>query len=195
MENLVRAGRAFYGIGIAGIGIQQFIYSDFRPMLLPFWPSSIPGPATWAWVVGGILILSGAMIALSKKARIVAIVLGVLFFFLFLCFHVYNQVFLSPNSFHFWSWTNPLKELAFSGGAFVMAASFAEEKSSVSNKLLLILGRIFISIMLIVFGVEHFLYTEAVAKLVPGLDSRVDILDLFWCRCSYRLRYLHYAEY
>jgi len=168
MENLVRAGRAFYGIGIAGIGIQQFIYSDFRPMLLPFWPSSIPGPATWAWVVGGILIFSGAMIAFSKKARMVSIVLGVFFFLLFLCFHVYDQLVLSPYSFHFGNWTNPLKELAFSGGAFVMAASFAEEKSLVSNKLLLILGRIFFAIMLIVFGIDHFLYTEFVAKLVPG---------------------------
>ena len=129
MEKLIRAGRAFYGIGIAGIGIQHFIYSDFRPMILPFWPSSIPGLAAWAWVIGGILILTGAIIAFSKKARRVSIALGVLFFLLFLCFHVYNQVFLSPYSFHFGSWTNPLKELAFSGGAFIMAASFPEEKS------------------------------------------------------------------
>jgi len=168
MENLVRAGRAFYGIGIAGIGFQQFIYSDFRPMILPFWPSSIPGLAAWAWVIGGVLVLSGAIIAFSKKARLVSIVLGVFFFLLFLCFHVYNQVFLSPYSFHFWSWTNPLKELAFSGGAFVMAASFPEKKSVMSNKQLLILGRIFFSIMLIVFGIDHFLYTKGVATLVPG---------------------------
>ena len=92
MENLVRAGRAFYGIGIAGIGIQQFIYSDFRPVILPFWPSSIPGLTTWAWVIGGLLILSGVIIAFSKKARMVSIVLGVFFFLLFLCFHVYDQV-------------------------------------------------------------------------------------------------------
>lgn len=176
MEKLIRAGRAFYGIGIAGIGIQHFIYSDFRPMILPFWPSAIPGPATWALVFGGILILSGAVIAFSKKARMVSIVLGVLFFLLFFCFHVYNQVFLSPYSFHFGSWTNPLKELAFSGGAFIMAASFPEEKSILSNKLLLILGRIFFAIMLIVFGIDHFLYVEFVAKLVPGWIPR----SVFW---------------
>ena len=168
MENLVRAGRAFYGAGIAGIGIQQFIYSDFRPVILPFWPSSIPGLSTSAWVVGGVLILSGIMIAFSKKARMVSFVLGVFFFLLFLCFHVYDQVFLSPHSFHLGLWTNPLKELALSGGSFVMAASFPEEKSLLGNKLLLILGRIFFSIMLIAFGIDHFLYTEFVATLVPG---------------------------
>jgi len=98
----------------------------------------------------------------------VSLVLGVFLFLLFLCFHVYDQVFLSPYSFHFGLWTNPLKELALSGGAFVMAASFPEEKSLPGNKLLLLLGRILFSIMLIVFGIDHFLYTEFVAKLVPG---------------------------
>ena len=96
MENLVRAGRAFYGIGIAGIGIQQFIYSDFRPMILPFWPSSIPGLAAWAWIVGGILIVSGAIIAFSKKARMISIVLGVFFFLLVLMFSCVRPISPEP---------------------------------------------------------------------------------------------------
>jgi hypothetical protein len=33
MENLIKASRFFYGIGIARIGFQQFIYADFRPVL------------------------------------------------------------------------------------------------------------------------------------------------------------------
>lgn len=168
MKNLIRAGRCFYGTGIAGIGIQQFIYSDFRPVLLPYWPSSIPGLATWAYVTGAVLVLAGIIISFSKRARMVTIFLGVFFFLLFVCFHVYYQLFLSPYSFHLGNWTNALKELALSGGAFVIAASFAEEKSSAGNKWFLALGRIFFSIMLIAFGIDHFLYTEFVATLVPG---------------------------
>jgi uncharacterized membrane protein YphA (DoxX/SURF4 family) len=168
MEYLIRVSRCFYGIGIAGIGIQQFIYSDFRPVLLSYWPSSIPGLTAWAYATGAALILAGAIISFSKKARMVSLVLGVFFFLLFLCFHVYYHLFLSPHSFHLGSWTDPLKELALSGGAFVIAVSFAEEKSSAGNKLFLILGRIFFSIMLIAFGIDHFLYMEFVATLVPG---------------------------
>lgn len=168
MENLIRASRAFYGVGIAGIGVQQFIYSGFRPMLLPFWPSSIPGQTTWAYVVGAGLVLAGIIIALSKRARMISIGLGVSFFLLFLVFHVYHQVFLNPHGFHLGLWTNALKELAFSGGAFIVAASYPEDKFLASNKLLFTLGRIFFAIMLIAFGIDHFLYMDFVAPLVPA---------------------------
>jgi uncharacterized membrane protein YphA (DoxX/SURF4 family) len=168
MHNLIRAGRVFYGIGIAGIGVQQFIYSEFRPMVLAFWPSWISDPAIGAYIVGAILILTGAIIAFSKKATVISIFLGIFFFLLFLCSHVYYQLFLSPYDFHFGNWTNALKDLAFSGGAFIIAASFPETRSFISNKTLLIIGRIFFSIMLIIFGYDHFLYTEFVATLVPG---------------------------
>lgn len=166
MENLIPVGRAFYGIGLAGIGVQHFMYADFRPMILPYWPSSIPGLSTWAYIIGAVLVLAGVMIALSKKARMVAIALGILFFLLFL-FHAYYQLFLGPNSFHFWLWINALKELAFSGGAFIVAASFADDRSFTDNKQLLVLGRIFFAIMLIAFGIDHFLFTDFVASLVP----------------------------
>ena len=166
MNNLIKAARAFYGIGVAGMGIQQFIYSEFRPVLLPYWPNSIPAPAVWAYIVGAALILAGAIIAFIRNARTVCILLGVFFFLLFLCFHVYYQLFLSPHDFHFGNWTNALKELALSGGAFVMASSFPG--SPVINKMLLVLGRIFFSIMLIVFGIDHILYKDFVATLVPG---------------------------
>ena len=167
MQNLIKASRAFYGIGIAGIGIQQFIYSEFRPVLLPFWPALFPMPAIWAYVTGAALILAGIIITFGKNARTVSVLLGVFFFLLFLCFHVYYQLFLIPYKFHFGNWTNPLKELALSGGAFVIASSFPETRSSVNKKMLLTVGRIFFSIMLIVFGIDHFLYADFVAPLVP----------------------------
>jgi len=168
MQNLTKAGRAFYGIGIAGIGIQQFIYSEFRPMLLPYWSSFFPGQYIWAYITGVLLILAGASIIFSKNARTVSILLGIFFFLLFLCFHVYYQLFLIPYDFHFGNWTNALKELAFSGGAFVVASSFPETRLFINNKKLLTLGRIFFSIMLIVFGIDHFLYIDFVAPLVPN---------------------------
>jgi uncharacterized membrane protein YphA (DoxX/SURF4 family) len=168
MKNLLWLGRCFYGIGIAGLGIQQFVYSDFRPVILIYLPSSMLGLSIWAYITGGALILAGVLIIFSKKARIVSLALAIFFFLLFVCSHVYYQLFLSPYDFHLGSWTDALKELTLSGGAFVMAVSFAKEKSVTGNKLFLILGRVFFSIMLIAFGIDHFLYTEFVATLVPG---------------------------
>jgi len=166
MENLIRASRVFYGAGIAGVGVQQFIYAGFRPMLLPFWPSSVPGHTISAYILGAILILAGILIALSK-ARTISICLSILFLLLFLSFHLYDQLILNPHGFHLGLWTNALKELAFSGGALVVAASYPEENFLARNKLLFTTGRIFFAIMLIAFGIDHFLYTDFVSVLVP----------------------------
>jgi uncharacterized membrane protein YphA (DoxX/SURF4 family) len=168
MEKLLLPGRCFYGIGIAGIGIQQFIYSEFRPMLIPWWPASFPGQAPWAYITGAALILAGALIIFNKKTRIICLSLGLFFLLLFLCFHVYYQLFVVTGDFELASWSNPLKELAFAGGAFILAVSFTEENPSAANKLLAVPGRVFFSIMLIIFGIDHFLYARFVALLVPG---------------------------
>ena len=168
MKNLQLLGRCFFGIGVAGIGLQQFMYSEFRPVLLSYWPASMPGVAVWAYVTGTALVVAGALIIVGKKARIVSVALGILFFLLFLFFHVYTQVFLNTNNFQLGSWTDPLKELALSGGAFIIAASFIEDERFASNKMLLVLGRIFFATMLIAFGIDHFLYAEFVAMLVPA---------------------------
>ena len=175
MENLIKTGRAFYGIGIAGIGVQQFIYADFRPVLLEQWPSWIPWLTAWAYLAGAALIIAGAIIIFSKNAAKTALVLGIAFLLFFLAFHVTYQLFGSPYSFHLGLWTNPLKELAFSGGAFVIAASYPAERLNTDKSfrtrlsdIFIPYGRIFFSIMMIVFGYDHFLYKEFVATLVPA---------------------------
>jgi uncharacterized membrane protein len=175
MENLIRTGRAFYGIGIAGIGVQQFIYSDFRPVLLPQWPSWIPFLAGCAYVAGAALIITGAIIIFSKNAARTALVLGIGFLIFFLVFHVTYQLFISPYSFHLGLWTDPLKELAFSGGAFVIVASYPSKKFNTDKSfrtgfadIFIPYGRIFFSITIIVFGIDHFIYKEFVATLVPA---------------------------
>jgi uncharacterized membrane protein len=174
MKNLIKAGRAFYAIGIAGIGVQQFIYADFRPVILPQWPEWIPWLTGWAYLGGAALIIAAAVIIFSKNAGKTTLVLGTAFLLFFLIFHVTYQLFISPFSFHLGLWTDPLKELALSGGAFVIAGSYPEEKlyADISFRtrfpgILIPYGTIFFSITMIVFGIDHFLYTAFVATLVP----------------------------
>ena len=176
MKNFINAGRAFYGLGITGIGIQQFIYGEFRPVILPEWPGSFPGVAVWAYIAGGCLIAAGVVIIFSKMAKIISLDLGLAFLLLFIGTQVTYQLFISPNNFHIGSWTDPLKELALSGGAFVIAGSYQQENLNVIHesafekfmKLFIPWGRIFFSITMIVFGIDHFIYTAFVATLVPG---------------------------
>ena len=174
MEKLIKTSRAFFGIGIVGIGVQQFIYSDFRPVLLEQWPSWLPWLKVWAYITGAALILAGVIITFSKNAPKTALISGVAFLVFFLIFHVTYQLFGSPYPFALGSWTNPLKELAFSGGAFVILASYRWGKNTNGDgfrtrlaDIFIPYGKIFFSIMMIVFGLDHFLYTQFVATLVP----------------------------
>ncbi|SRR6266540_91948 len=176
MKILSKTARTFYGIGMAGIGIQQFIYSDFRPVILSPWPPWIHASAIWAYITGAALVVAGFFIFLDKKARVASLLVGGFLFVMFIVFQCSYTLFIQPNSpRHLGLWTDPLKELALSGGAFVMAGlSKDETNASHKNYLLMVLekfipfGRIFFSITMISFGVDHFFYTEFVAGLVPS---------------------------
>jgi hypothetical protein len=168
MKHLIKAGRAFYGIGIAGLGLQQFIYAAIRPVIAPAWPSWIHASVVWAYLLGAGLLAAGIIIMFSNHAKKAALILGSALLFLFIALHVPFQLFIIPYSFHLGLWTDGLKELALSGGAFVMAGSYAANQLDDENKKLIRLGSIFFSITMISFGIDHFLYTETVNNLVPA---------------------------
>jgi uncharacterized membrane protein len=175
MHHLIRAGRTFFAVGLIGIGLQHFQFGEFRPVILPEWPAGWQSFAPGAYITGLMLIIAGFIILLYKYAEKTCLLLAGFFFIFFLVFHFTFLVFFNPNSFHLGSWTNALKELAFSGGSLVMSGSFVNDKKAEFNKPIFSMlektipaGVIFFSIMMIVFGIDHFIYTDFVASLVPS---------------------------
>jgi uncharacterized membrane protein len=175
MEKSIKIGRIFFGIAIAAVGFQQFFISDFHPMILPPHHDWIPGRAIWSWLSGASFMAAGLSIFLGKNGRTVSIILGAVLFALFL-YYIPYEIILDPYAKYLGSWGDAEKELALSGGAFVMAGSFPEENANVRNRFfftrlfekLIPYGGIFFSITMISFGIDHFLYTKQVATLVPG---------------------------
>jgi len=174
---LAGPARSFYGIGIAGIGIQQFIYPDFRPVIFPpAWPQWIHASPIGAYVTGAALITAGAFIVLNKKTKATSLLLGGFLFLMFIAFQCPFIMFIQPNlPYHLGLWTDPLKELALSGGAFVVARMSGDDPQAFRKNYLLVVlekfvpfRRIFFSITMISFGIDHFFYTEFVATLVPA---------------------------
>ena len=114
--------------------------------------------------MGAALVTAGIFIGIGKKINTASLLLAGLFFLLFLAFHVPYVLFIDPNSpRHLGLWTNPLKELALSGSALVIAGSDPLHTDPKWRRI----GTIFFSIMLIAFGIDHFYYPEFVATLVP----------------------------
>jgi uncharacterized membrane protein YphA (DoxX/SURF4 family) len=187
MEALVKAGRWAFAICLIGLAGQQLYYSDLRPVFVPAWASPIPGHALLAWLFSIILIGSAATLLLGKGVRITMLLLGGLLLALFLFSYAPFELLVNPNGMQIGSWNNALKELMFAGSAFVIAGTFPDSRAPTPAdqrrwaftkplEVFIPMGRIFYSIMLIVFGIEHFLFSAFVKTLVPVWIPG----DLFW---------------
>ncbi len=170
-NRVVFAGRMFFAIGLIGIGVQHFIFADFIPVMVPWWPSH--EHVIWAYIVGAILITGGLLIIFQKNPRTILTLLGILFLLSVVLLHIPSNIrnnLLSPGA-----WTNAFKELVFFGSAFVIAGSLPKAKSNVESSFMNLLtdkivpfGKFPLGLTVIVFGVDHFLYPGFVATLVPS---------------------------
>lgn len=171
--NLIQIGRWFFAAGMIAIGIEHFIFDDFVMGRAPVWPEAVPGKLIWAYFTGIIFVLAGLAILLNMKARSAALVAGTL---IFLWALLRSIPVIAADSFLSGEWTRAGKALTFFGGAFAIAGTLpldvTDPKSaftkfmSLSNEFI-ILGRICLGIFLVMTGIQHFLFTEFVASLIP----------------------------
>src|SRR5687768_4549798 len=120
MTNLKIYGRVFYGFGIVGIGLLHFIFSGFRPIILPVPPESVNNISIIVYLVAIYILVSGILITIGKNVRNVSLGLGVVFFSFLLFGHLPIRI-SAPTA---GPWIDAIKILALSGGAFVMASAF-----------------------------------------------------------------------
>ena len=179
MRNLSDVGRIFYGISIAVMGLLTIYYRDFPYMLIPSKHLWIPGLVILAYISGALLFLVGAGIVFEKRTRPFSLVLGTVLLLIFCCYFIPYQFIVSSNYLHFGDWENAAKELALSGGAFVIAVSAAEKNDNAFTRFLSKLipfGSILFSITIISFGIDHFLFAKEAADYVPSWVP----CHLFW---------------
>src|ERR1041385_1854296 len=112
MRKLFDIGRIFYGLAIAGLGLQTIYYADFPYMLIPSKHSGIPGLAIIAYVSGALFILAGVCIVFKKKARPITLVLGTVLLAIFCFYFIPYQLLATSDYLQLGSWDNAEKELA-----------------------------------------------------------------------------------
>lgn len=171
MEKLAPIGRVFFAISLIAFGVQQFLWGDFVPGRAPAWPSGVPGGLVWAYVSGVFLIAAGAAVLLRKKGRGAAEVVGVIIFAWALVRHI---PLAAADRIYGGAWTNLGKALTFFGGAFAVAGTLPKEWGSGrvaaildSEDAFTYLGRACLGLFMISSGVQHFLFAQFVALLVP----------------------------
>lgn len=169
MQNSKQFGKLFYGLGMAGIGGLQFIFPWFRPVLLPVPPEATQNITALVYLTGLALVAAGVFIAFGRQVKTTALLLGSLLL-LFLVFgHLPNRLTNNPGMLG--AWTDALKLLALSGGAFMVAGLFPENNTPRFLNIparIVPYGKYFFGVMLLLFGIDHFLYIDFVKTLVPA---------------------------
>ncbi|SEL38474.1 Uncharacterized membrane protein [Chitinophaga rupis] len=165
MNIWMTVGRIFFGIGIAGIGMLHFFYPGIRPIIIPGLAAS--NLSVIGYLIGVVLIGAGVLIASGKKYNNLSLLMGILFFLLFLFGHLPRV--LSTGSLSNY-WVNLNKILALSGG-FLVVSTISPPKPG--HRLLELVartgpwGKYLFAIMLFNFGIGHFISLEGVSRLVP----------------------------
>ncbi|KAF2335100.1 DoxX family protein [Flavobacterium daemonense] len=180
MEKLIKLGRFFYGIGVVALGIHQLIIKDFRSEILSPFPAWAHSTSIFPILVGIALILAGIIISgifaiKSIDIKKVCLYLGFAFLASVITSHLPYIIMLSAEKTpDFQVWINALEALTYSGGAFVMAGSFPKNNSVAVEKnfaafleKFIPCGRVFYSILMIVFGLSHFAFANFIATMVP----------------------------
>jgi len=156
-------GRLFFAISMVDFGIQQLVTAGFVRLVPPL-PAWIPGPALWARLVGLVLIVLGVAIGTGRKARWAAAVLAALILLSFLFLHL---PLAATNPLVGFMWTNPFKALAMLGGVIILANALPDEDPGWFRKLRP-LAPLFLGGFLLLGGIQHFVYADFVARLVPS---------------------------
>ena len=156
---IIRIGRLLYGFSIVAIGIHQIIIKHFRPEVLPPFPGWAQTHTMFPVLTGIALVIAGILIA-GFKAKDICLFLGYLFLALIVTCHLPYILFIGPGKLTDLSvWFGAGEALAYSGGAFVMAGSFSGKPIPI--------GRIFFSLLIIMFGCSHFVFPVDVSAMVP----------------------------
>jgi uncharacterized membrane protein len=176
METLITTGRYLYAFAIIGFGVEHFAFGHSLSALILF-PADTPSLLLWVYAIGIAFAAAGICLAAKIRVRLVATILGIFFFILYLLFHLPNEIVNAKNPA---SWTAAFELIALCGGAFILAriqpANHPGEKWNVTVVNLHASAVYLFASAFIVIGIQHLLYADFISMLVPPWIP----FKLFW---------------
>jgi uncharacterized membrane protein len=159
LDKIVVLGPVFFAVPLAVFGTEHFTAATILAGMVPAW---LPGRMFWALFVGACLIAAALSIAAQKYAWLASALAGVLILLFALLIHLPNVV---GNPHTRILWVVCLREPAFAGGAFALAATQEGEWKPQARHTFATLARFFIAIPIAFMGVQQCLHPE----LAPGV--------------------------
>jgi uncharacterized membrane protein len=172
MQQLLKAGKYLFAFSIIAFGIIQFGVQDFMKGFLAM-PDNLPAHDFFLNFISTLFVAGGILMCIPKTMYRASLLVGILLFILFIYPHLVTLLsdIHNPNP-----WTGTAENLALASGAFIIAGDTRSPTLSPGKSALSRYGRILFAISLIVFAVQHFMYADFIATLVPNWIP----LKLFW---------------
>lgn len=139
-------------------------------------PSYMPWRVFWIYFVGVALIAAALSIATNIQVRWSGLLVGIMMFLFVAMLHLPGAMQVGGRI----PWTIVLRELSFGGGAWVLAGTAVRGEGP--WRYVITVGRVFIAVTAIVFGVQHFLHPLALPsvpllKLMPAWIPAPSVVD------------------
>jgi uncharacterized membrane protein len=159
LEKILPFGRLFLALPLAVFGTEHLTNAVGIASIVPRW---MPWHLFWAYLVGVALIAAALSIAVKIQSALAATLLGIMFGLFVLFIHIPNIVAHLDNRIF---WAVGLRDISFSGGALAYAGAHLSNRSRPAVSWLVTIGRFFIAIPALFFGVEHYLHPAS----APGV--------------------------
>ncbi len=164
-----KLGRVLFAIPLVVFGLQYLVHGHLAGGLPPL-PPWTPGGVVSAYLAGCILLIAGILLLANQALRITAIAIGFVFLASVMILHVQH---LHDVIYSGIDRTRALEPLALAGAAYALGALASSEKSSVKTLTsatpgIAVFGRYIFVFSIILLGVQHFIYAQFVATLVPA---------------------------
>jgi hypothetical protein len=117
-------------------------------------PPYVPGRLFWIYFVGVALIAASLSIATKIQVRWSGLLFGIMMFLFVAMLHLPAAIRAGGRI----PWTIVFREMSFAGGGWVLAGIATGRSGDGQGKILITVGRVFIGITAIYFGVQNFLH-------------------------------------
>ena len=165
---LTKLGRFFFAIPLIVFAVEYLARGRWQGGMPPV-PPWTHGEHIFSYVAGAILLVISISLLINKEARISASILGLLFMFCVVFLHAakhFSGIIHDGNT-----RTRAFETFALGGAAFILAALLSKgsiQFLSSANPMLAIIGRYIYAFSMIIFGVQHFMYAQYIAFLIPN---------------------------
>lgn len=159
LEKIVALRHLCFAVPLAVFGALHLFGPQFVKALVPPY---MPGRMFWVYFVGCALIAAGLSIATKIAVRWSGLLVGIMMFmFVAMLYLPFALTHLQARI----TWTIVFRESSFGGAGWILAGTAINGWRSRGKSVLINVGRVCVTLALIMFGIQHFLHPTG----LPGV--------------------------